>query len=57
MKHFTVTIIGDEIVATYDDGANRLVIRQKPTDDFVFDCACIIDTISLKLSKLNKKEN
>ena len=57
MKHFTVTIIGDEIIGTYDDGTHRFVIRQKPTNDFVFDCACIIDTISVKLSKINKKEN
>jgi hypothetical protein len=58
MNHFSVSLIANEIIATYDDGTHKLVVRQKPTDDFLFDCACIVDTISLRLSKLNdKKEN
>lgn len=59
MNHFTVTLLSDELIGTYDDGEHRLVLRQKPTDDFLFDCACILDSISLKLHLLekNKKEN
>ncbi len=59
MNHFSVSAIGDELYGTYDDGKHRLVVRQKATDDFVFDCACIIDTISVKITKLekDKKEN
>ena len=58
MNHFSVSHLGDEIIATYDDGVHRLVVKQKPSNDFVFDCACIIDTIALRLSKINdKKEN
>jgi hypothetical protein len=56
MNHFTVTHLGNELIATYDDGMHRLVVKQKPTNDFTFDCACVIDTIALKLSKLEKKE-
>lgn len=56
MNHFTVTLLGDEIIGTYDDGEHRLVHRQKPTDDFLFDCACILDTIALKIYQLEKKE-
>ena len=57
MNHFTVSRIGDEIIGTYDDGTHRLVVKQKPTDDFLFDCACIVDNLSVKISKLDKKEN
>ena len=56
MNHFTVTLLGDEIIATYNDGKHKLVVKQKPTDDFTFDCACVIDTVAVKLSKLDKKE-
>lgn len=64
MNYFSVSHLGDEIIGTWDDGEHRLVLRQKPTDDFLFDCACILDSISLKLHLLeqnknekNKKEN
>ena len=56
MTHFTVTRLGDELIATYDDGKHRLVVKQNPTDDFTFDCACIIDTVAVKLSKFDEKE-
>lgn len=56
MNHFTVSLLGDEIVGTYDDGEHRLVLRQKPTDDFLFDCACILDNVAVKIDQLNKKE-
>ena len=56
MNHFTVALIGDELFATYNDGTHKLVVRQKPTNDFTFDCACLIDTIAVKLSILDKKE-
>lgn len=49
MNHFTVSVIGDEIIATYCDGNNRTVVKQIPTDDFAFDCACAIDTIAMRL--------
>lgn len=57
MNKFTVTQIDGEVIATYDDGEKPIVIRQKATGDFIFDCACLVDTISLRLYKLNKKEN
>ena len=57
MNKFTVTQIDGEVIATYDDGGKPIVIRQKATGDFIFDCACLVDTISLRLYKLNKKEN
>jgi hypothetical protein len=57
MNHFSVSRIGDEIIGTFDDGDHRLAVKQKPTDDFLFDCACIVDTLSVKISKLDKKEN
>ena len=57
MNQFTVTLLGDELIGTFDDGTHRLVVRQKPTDDFLFDCACMIDSISVKITNLNKKEN
>lgn len=56
MNQFTVTLLGDELIGTFDDGTHRLVVRQKPTDDFLFDCACMIDSISVKITNLNKKE-
>jgi hypothetical protein len=58
MSHFTVTNLGDEIIGTYDDGIvkNRLVIKRKPSDDFVLDCACIIDTISTMLARRAENE-
>lgn len=56
VPHFTVTRIDDEIIATYCDGTNRTIVKQVPTDDFAFDCACAIDTIAVKISKLEKKE-
>ena len=57
MNKFTVMQIDDEIVATYDDGGKPIIMRQKATGDFIFDCACVVDTLSLKLYQLNKKEN
>lgn len=57
MNKFTVMQIDDEIVATYDDGGKPIILRQKATGDFIFDCACVVDTLSLKLYQLNKKEN
>jgi hypothetical protein len=57
MNHFTVTHLVDQIMGTYDDGKHRLVLKRVPTDDFLFDCACIIDTISVKLAQIMKKEN
>ena len=56
MKHFSVTTIGEEIIATFSDGTNITIVKQVPTDDFAFDCACAIDTIAVKISKLDKKE-
>ena len=57
MNKFTVTQIDGEIIATYDDGGKPIVLKQKATGDFIFDCACVVDTLSLKLYKLNQKEN
>jgi CobQ-like glutamine amidotransferase family enzyme len=56
MNHFTVTHLGDELMATYSDGTNIIIEKQKPTDDFILDCACLLDNIAVKLSKLDKKE-
>ena len=56
MNHFTVTHLGDELMATYSDGEHIIVEKQKPTDDFILDCACLLDTIAVKLSKNNEKE-
>ena len=56
MNHFTVTQIGDELIATYSDGEHMLVERQKPTDDFLFDCACLLDSLAVRISKNEKKE-
>lgn len=57
IPHFTVTRIGDEIIATYCDGNKRTVVKQMPTDDFAFDCACAIDTIAMRLGEKGKEEN
>ena len=48
MANFNVTRLGDEIIGTFDDGSQRLVLKQKATNDFIFDCACIIDNLSRK---------
>ncbi len=49
MGHFTVSRIGDEIIGTYDDGEHKFFLRQRATNDFIFDCACIMDNLSRKL--------
>ena len=56
MKHFTVTILGDEIIATFCDGTNRTIVKQKPSDDFIMDCAFALDEIARKISEVDKKE-
>ena len=56
MSHLTITNLGDEIVGTYNDGKYKFVVTQKISDDFLFDCACIIDTISLKISLKEEEE-
>lgn len=52
MANFNVTRIGDEIIGTFDDGEHRLVLRQSATNDFIFDCACIMDNLSRKIEGL-----
>lgn len=56
MNHFTVSVIGDEIIATFCDGTNRTIVKQKPTDDFIMDCAFALDEIARKVSEVDKKE-
>lgn len=56
MNKFTVTQIDGEIIATYDDGGHPIVMRQKATGDFIFDCACLVDTLSVKVYKNKEKE-
>lgn len=56
MSHLTITNLGDELIGTYDDGKYRFIVKQKPTNDFLFDCACLIDTISLKISLKEEEE-
>ena len=56
MNNFTVSQIGDELFITFDDGTHKYFFKQKPSDDFAFDVAYAIDTISVKLAKLEKKE-
>ena len=56
MNKFTVTELDDEIIATYDDGGRPIVMRQKATGDFIFDCACLVDSLSVKIFNNNKKE-
>lgn len=59
MANFNITRLGDEIVGTFDDGEHRLVLRQRATilrqratNDFIFDCACIMDNLSRKIEGL-----
>lgn len=52
MANFTVSRIGDEIVGTYDDGTQKLVLKQKASNDFMFDCAFIMDNLSRKIEGL-----
>jgi len=56
MNHFTVSVIGDEIIATFCDGTNRTIVKQKPSDDFIMDCAFALDEIARKISEVDKKE-
>ena len=56
MNHCSISCIGEEIYATYDDGKHKIVIRQRPTEDFIFDCACALDTIAIKIAEIDKKE-
>ena len=56
MNNFCVSQLGEDIYGTYCDGELRLVVTQKATGDFVFDCACVIDTLSVRLENM-KKEN
>ena len=52
MANFNVTRLGDEIIGTYDDGTQKLVLKQKASNDFIFDCACIMDNLSRKIEGL-----
>lgn len=56
MTHFTVSRIGDELIATFKDGKHILIAKQEPTDDFILDCACLLDTIASKHSNNIEKE-
>ena len=56
MSHLTITNLGNEIVGTYNDGKYKFVVTQKISDNFLFDCACIIDSISMKIYEFDKKE-
>ena len=56
MDHFTVSRIGDELIATYSHGKQILVAKQNPTDDFALDIACLLDTIASKLTNNNEME-
>ena len=55
MNNFTVSQIGDEILGTFDDGEHKLLVKQKATSDFLFDCACVIDSLGIKFHQLQKK--
>ena len=50
MKHLTFSVIGDDLYCTYDDGEVRLVRKRPVTDDFIFDCALIIDGLSVEVA-------
>lgn len=56
MKHFSVTPIGEEIIATFSDGTNITIVKQAPTDEFIMDCAFALDEIARKISDVDKKK-
>lgn len=56
MNNFTVSQIGGELYITYDDGTHKYFFKQKPSDDFLFDCAYAIDTLSCKIANKQNKE-
>ena len=43
MKHLTFSVIGGDLYCTYDDGEVRLVKITPASEDFILDCALIID--------------
>lgn len=50
MKHLTFSVIGNELFCTYDDGEVRLVKKRPVTDDFIFDCALIMDGLPAEVA-------
>lgn len=51
MSNFTVARIGDEIYATYGDGVVQIIVKREATDDFVLDCALILDEMPAKIAE------
>lgn len=54
MKHLTFSVIGNELFCTYDDGEVRLVRKRPATDDFILDCAIIIDGLPAEVAARRK---
>ena len=50
MKHLTFSVIGGDLFCTYDDGEVRLVKKRPVTDDFILDCALIIDGLPAEVA-------
>lgn len=57
MKHLTFSVIGDELYCTYDDGEVRLVRKVEATENFILDCALIIDGLPKAVADKRKKES
>ena len=56
MNSFTVKRIDNMLEGIYDDGELRLTVTQPATDDFLFDCACLFDTVGTKVEKIKKAQ-
>ena len=54
MKHLTFSVIGNELYCTYDDGEVRLVRKRIASDDFILDCALIIDGLPAEVAAQRK---
>ena len=54
MKHLSFSVIGKELYCTYDDGEVRLVRKAEATEDFIFDCALIIDGLPAEVAARRK---
>lgn len=57
MKHLTFSVIGSELFCTYDDGNIRAFRRVVAGEDFILDCACLMESLYDEVEKkLKAKE-
>ena len=54
MRHLAFSVIGNEIFCTYDDGEVRLVRKRIASNDFILDCALIIDGLPAEVEARRK---